>query len=52
MAPLTHLAYAKDWKNFQAFSDKIKQDTLPALPQTILIYFPQVNFFEYQLYQK
>ena len=38
MAPLTHLAYEKDWQDFQLFNDKTKQQSLPALPQTILIY--------------
>jgi site-specific recombinase XerD len=38
MAPLTHLAYQKDWQDFHRFSNKIKQNTLPALPQTILLY--------------
>jgi site-specific recombinase XerD len=38
MAPLTHLAYEKDWKDFQLFSSKIKQTALPALAETILLY--------------
>jgi site-specific recombinase XerD len=38
MAPLTHLAYKKDWKNFQDFSHVIKQNTLPALSHTVLLY--------------
>ncbi|MCK5917077.1 MAG: tyrosine-type recombinase/integrase [Cocleimonas sp.] len=42
MAPLTHLAYEKDWQDFQLFSEKIKQESLPTLPQTILIYLQQL----------
>ena len=38
MAPLTHLAYEKDWLDFQLFSEKIKQQALPARPESILLY--------------
>ncbi len=38
MAPLTHLAYEKDWQDFQLFNKKTNQQSLPALPQTILLY--------------
>lgn len=38
MAPLTHLAYKKDFHDFHEFSNKIKHEALPCLPETILLY--------------
>ncbi|MCK5725219.1 MAG: tyrosine-type recombinase/integrase [Thiotrichaceae bacterium] len=38
MAPLTHLAYEKDWKDFQLFTKEIEQNHLPALDQTTVLY--------------
>ncbi|MCK5896440.1 MAG: tyrosine-type recombinase/integrase [Cocleimonas sp.] len=38
MAPLTHLAYKKDWLDFHKFCDDIKQKVLPAPPEAVLLY--------------